>query len=980
MDTGPRARKPRLSVTTTTQDNNLQDALGAATKKFERLLSTPSGKRILKEHAQMNQTSMQEAKKSLFVKLKKQVETKHQRLGTTASGAGNSATKPEPTNKPAAPSVAKIPLSKQQSSIKVELEPTTFRSFPGRRMEAVNSPARPDVDAASVSLNNEESEDLLIYCAVLIVSLRGQREEAAVSPMTGAQRWNSSTQIGRLQSDRVRGRAIDSEMMTVTTSLCQQTHTTQVFGEHNEMRFECHKEELASNGDIQLYGKITSGVLRNLGHFQVDIRPMALRMLKALRQDTVKGNPYISEKVVDNAPATQVRRFPVLHYLPSGAEVEVGTVEISFRVGLANNRVPSPVEQEHMMAVRHVDSDDHSEEEAGRESANPTTMNFTRQHFMSAQQILQARPYTDWDLVEVLDLSHNWFEVLSPLYFAFPVMHNLRELCLAHNRMRQLMLDCFSCCPCLEVLDLSDNNIKRIGDGLLLSDEASSRGTATSALPALTSLNLSGNELKGVRGLESLRQLKELNLSSNFIAKSISMRSLSLNSKLTHLWLDGNPMAQSRACRGQVCNLLPKLEQLDGRSTPSYALRMRAEKSSNRKISEKTRWGGVKRQKAGPGNSNFALANRFNTNQNSKRPQSQKTAKSKRAHMGSYSKQAQRPARNNEAMRRLLKPSGSSGRSQRMRVMGCNQWVSIVVSSAENLLNFEGQPADPFITLRHGKVTRQTDTLHHTCNPNWKEGANAAKSSAIADWSLSSSPPLTVPVVHEANDMPDLEVMAWDEDRRTGDTLLGRITLKLEPLMREVIKARAHTKRIVTKRFRLRTTHQQKIAPLVVLAFAVGKSAADAKRAHGPRTTGSGKVSKRFEYLSKPRRKVTKSETLKQNKRTAFGSTYVKNKFKQQKRTVLAPPRCVAKYCRPTTYLEQAFYHSTPKISVTFECSHRPPSMMLRGKPEKKITGHRPAWGAGAGNRVRRKEPNLQVEKMNRQIVKLTNLHSMVCA
>ena len=249
-----------------------------------------------------------------------------------------------------------------------------------------------------------------------------------------------------------------------------------------------------------------------------------------------------------------------------------------------------------------------------------------------------------------------------------------------------------------------------------------------------------------------------------------------------------------------------------------------------------------------------------------------------------------------------------------MRVMDCNQWVSIVVSSAENLFDLDGQPADPFVTLRHGKVTRQTDTLHHTSNPSWRGGPIAAKSSSIADWSLSSSPPLTVPVVHEANDMPDLEVMAWDEDRHTGDTLLGRITLKLEPLMREVIKARAHTKRIVTKRFRLRC--RQKIAPLVVLAFAVGKSAADAKRAHRPgRTTGSNKASKRFDFLSKPRRKAPKLETWQQNKnkRTAFGSTFYENKFKQQKRVVSVPPRCVASEClsiQPLfTYLERAFCH-----------------------------------------------------------------------
>ena len=52
--------------------------------------------------------------------------------------------------------------------------------------------------------------------------------------------------------------------------------------------------------------------------------------------------------------------------------------------------------------------------------------------------------------------------------------------------------------------------------------------------------------------------------------------------------------------------------------------------------------------------------------------------------------------------------------------------------------------------------------------------------------------------------------------------------------------------------------------------------------------------------------------------------------------------------------------------------------MMLRRKPQKKSADNKRAWGAGAGNPVRRQETDLKVEKMNRQITKLTNLHSMV--
>lgn len=51
---------------------------------------------------------------------------------------------------------------------------------------------------------------------------------------------------------------------------------------------------------------------------------------------------------------------------------------------------------------------------------------------------------------------------------------------------------------------------------------------------------------------------------------------------------------------------------------------------------------------------------------------------------------------------------------------------------------------------------------------------------------------------------------------------------------------------------------------------------------------------------------------------------------------------------------------------------------MLRRKPQKNSADNKPAWGAGAGNPVRRGETDLKVEKMNRQITKLSTLHSMV--
>ncbi|KAJ0395498.1 hypothetical protein P43SY_002470 [Pythium insidiosum] len=81
--------------------------------------------------------------------------------------------------------------------------------------------------------------------------------------------------------------------------------------------------------------------------------------------------------------------------------------------------------------------------------------------------------------------------------------------------------------------------------------------------PLLRCVNLSGNRLQATRGLETLVQLERLNLSDNLIEFSDALRALSLNQRLTHLTLRGNPLVMKTDSRVLVLDMLPSVLFLD---------------------------------------------------------------------------------------------------------------------------------------------------------------------------------------------------------------------------------------------------------------------------------------------------------------------------------------------------------------------------------------------------------------------------------
>lgn len=104
-------------------------------------------------------------------------------------------------------------------------------------------------------------------------------------------------------------------------------------------------------------------------------------------------------------------------------------------------------------------------------------------------------------------------------------------------------------CLLLQILDLSNNRILKIEN---LNNNA-----------FLQELHLGDNHIKKIENLEMLRDLKRLNIENNMLSSTASIRTLSLNIKLTHLVVKGNPIAVQGKYKPTIISLLPKLLFLD---------------------------------------------------------------------------------------------------------------------------------------------------------------------------------------------------------------------------------------------------------------------------------------------------------------------------------------------------------------------------------------------------------------------------------
>ncbi|XP_071990035.1 tsukushi isoform X2 [Engystomops pustulosus] len=154
--------------------------------------------------------------------------------------------------------------------------------------------------------------------------------------------------------------------------------------------------------------------------------------------------------------------------------------------------------------------------------------------------------------LESLDLSHNRLEALPDHSFFYSP---LVELNLSFNKLVEIKIGAFTSQTNGKAIniDLSNNLIRVVSRG------------SSNPLPNIRSLNLSGNGLRSVQGLQGL-SLQSLNMDNNPISKIEENDLLGLKS-LTHLSLRN--MADLREIAPRSFRELPSLQVLDLSNNPN---------------------------------------------------------------------------------------------------------------------------------------------------------------------------------------------------------------------------------------------------------------------------------------------------------------------------------------------------------------------------------------------------------------------------
>ncbi|EFO65451.1 U2 small nuclear ribonucleoprotein A', putative [Giardia lamblia P15] len=129
------------------------------------------------------------------------------------------------------------------------------------------------------------------------------------------------------------------------------------------------------------------------------------------------------------------------------------------------------------------------------------------------------------------------------------ILDTLEEIALHQYMIRKIEL-IGDVCRNLQILLLQNNKIRRIEN--------------LSTLKKLKYLNLAINRVAKLENLASLESLEKLDLTANYIHNYLDFATLGHLSRLTELYVVGNPLTTYPYWREYLITVLPHLEKLDG--------------------------------------------------------------------------------------------------------------------------------------------------------------------------------------------------------------------------------------------------------------------------------------------------------------------------------------------------------------------------------------------------------------------------------
>jgi Leucine-rich repeat (LRR) protein len=168
----------------------------------------------------------------------------------------------------------------------------------------------------------------------------------------------------------------------------------------------------------------------------------------------------------------------------------------------------------------------------------------------SSNLVVRFLPPTKWRFLRHLGLADNSLTTL-PANSLSPVANTLHSLDLSSNLFTEVP-DSLASLVSLRALNLSNCMIDSL------------RSLSKSPLPAITALNLRGNRLSSLAGIERLLSLERLDLRDNHLSDPTEMARLTSLPEIREIWVSGNPFTKTHSGhRVTIFNLF--------RRTPGYA-------------------------------------------------------------------------------------------------------------------------------------------------------------------------------------------------------------------------------------------------------------------------------------------------------------------------------------------------------------------------------------------------------------------------
>lgn len=168
----------------------------------------------------------------------------------------------------------------------------------------------------------------------------------------------------------------------------------------------------------------------------------------------------------------------------------------------------------------------------------------------SSTLLTDVLPPSKWRFLRHLGLPDNSLTSISADAFA-PVANTLHSLDLSSNLFTEVP-DCLASLVSLRALNLSNCMIDSL------------RSLSKNPLPAITALNLRGNRLSSLAGIERLLSLERVDLRDNALTDPSEIARLTGLPEIREIWVSGNPFTKThRGYRVTIFNLF--------RQTPGYS-------------------------------------------------------------------------------------------------------------------------------------------------------------------------------------------------------------------------------------------------------------------------------------------------------------------------------------------------------------------------------------------------------------------------